>query len=136
MKKIPLIILLLALFSSFVLAGAIISTFEAEPGFNKVTLKWSTMIESNLKGFEVERSTDSKTFQKVGFVAAAGNSTVKKDYVYEDKTVFKAAATTYYYKLKIVNNDDSFSYFNKVIQVVPQISGVRHTWGSIKAMFR
>ena len=136
MKKIPLIILSLTLLCSLALAGAIITTFEAEPGFNKVTLKWSTTIESNLKGFEVERSTDANTFQKVGFIEAAGNSTEKKDYQYEDKTVFKSAATTYHYRLKIINIDGSFSYYNKVIQVVPQISGVRHTWGSIKAMFR
>ncbi len=136
MRKTTLILLILLLCVGVAFSGAVISNFEAEAGFNKVTLKWSTMIESNLKGFEIQRSTDSKTFQKVGFVNAVGNSTEKKDYKYEDTTVFKPAATTYYYRIKLLNEDGTHSFFNKVIQVVPQISGVRHTWGSIKAMFR
>ena len=95
-----------------------------------------TTIESNLKNFEIQRSIDSTNFQKIGIKEAAGNSTEPKEYTYEDKTVFKPTANTYYYRLKLINNDGTFSYFNKVLKVVPQISSVRHTWGSIKAMFR
>ncbi|MDZ7270147.1 MAG: hypothetical protein ONB17_00890 [candidate division KSB1 bacterium] len=116
--------------------GAVISRFEAEPGLNKVTLRWTTAVESNLKGFEVERGFDGKTFQFVALVEAAGNSSAPRDYVYEDRTVFKSTGHVFYYRLKLVDFDGSFVYYDKVVSVTPQISNVRHTWGSIKAMFR
>ncbi|MBC7187363.1 MAG: hypothetical protein H5U38_10050 [Calditrichaeota bacterium] len=121
---------------SALFAGAVISRFEAEPGLNKVTLRWTTAAESNLKGFEIERGLDGKSFQAVAFVEAAGNSSSPRDYAYEDRTVFKSSGNTYYYRLKLVNFDGSFVYYDKVVSVSPQISSVRHTWGSIKAMFR
>ncbi|MCR4437909.1 MAG: hypothetical protein QHJ34_02550 [bacterium] len=118
------------------LGGAVISRFEAEPGLNKVTLRWTTAAESNLKGFEIERGLDGKSFQAIVFVEAAGNSSSPRDYAYEDRTVFKSTGNTYYYRLKLVDFDGSFAYYDKVVSVSPQISSVRHTWGSIKAMFR
>ncbi len=131
-----LIALNLLALGSMLLAGAVISRFEAEPGLNKVTLRWTTSVESNLKGFEVERGFDGKSFQFVAFVEAAGNSTTPRDYVYEDRTVFKSTGHVFYYRLKLVDFDGSFVYYDKVVSVTPEISNVRHTWGSIKAMFR
>jgi hypothetical protein len=129
-------LLIIAVAALSLTAGAVISRFEAEPGLNKVTLRWTTAVESNLKGFEIERGLDGKSFQFLAFVEAAGNSSSPRDYVYEDRTVFKSLGNVYYYRLKLVDFDGSFSYYDKVVSVAPQISGVRHTWGSIKAMFR
>lgn len=130
------IVLLVATAVISLFAGAVISRFEAEPGLNKVTLRWTTAVESNLKGFEIERGLDGKSFQFLAFVEAAGNSSSSRDYLYEDRTVFKSLGNVYYYRLKLVDLNGSFSYYDKVVSVAPQISSVRHTWGSIKAMFR
>jgi len=121
-----------------VYAGTIILNFEAQPGFNKVTVKWSTQNEINLKGFEIQRSFDGtadKNFKAIQFVEASKEQKDKKDYIYEDKTVFKSADRTYHYRLKVVDADDTFS-FSKTITVTPTVSSARQTWGSIKAMFR
>ncbi len=117
-------------------AGAIILDFRGQPGFNKVTLKWTTQNEINLKGFEVQRSFDkNNNFKALDFVKVSSEKKDKKEYSFEDKSVFKASDRTFYYRLKVVDNDKSFS-FSKTIAVTPTISSARQTWGSIKAMFR
>ncbi|MFQ6112758.1 MAG: hypothetical protein ACE5NG_01575 [bacterium] len=123
---------------NLLIAGTIILDFHGEPGYNKVTLKWTTQNEINLKGFEVQRGLDNKKdrdFKAIGFVKATSEKKDKKKYTYEDKSVFKQFDRTFYYRLKIVDNDGSFSY-SKAISVTPTISSARQTWGSIKAMFR
>ncbi len=119
------------------LAGTIVGDFHAQPGFNKVTLKWTSENEINLKGFDVERSLDNRasSFRKIDFVEVSDEDKAKKEYSYEDKTVFKASERTFYYRLKIVDEDGTSSY-SDIISVSPTISSARQTWGSIKAMFR
>ncbi|MBD3288764.1 hypothetical protein GF337_08185 [candidate division KSB1 bacterium] len=136
MKKAIHLFLILFLSYSLLMAGAVIVDFKAEPGKNKVVLKWSTLSESNCKEFEIQRGLDKTNFQKIGAVDAQGNSADKKEYTYEDKTVFKATSNTFYYRIKIINKDASESMFDEVVVVTPSVSGVQHTWGSIKALFR
>ncbi|MFQ5754391.1 MAG: hypothetical protein ACE5HI_20630, partial [bacterium] len=71
----------------------------------------------------------------IDFVKASDEQKDKKEYMYKDKSVFKQLDRSYFYRLKIVDKDNSFSY-SKVISVKPTISSARQTWGSIKAMFR
>lgn len=122
--------------ASFLFAGAILVDFNGQPGYNKVTIKWTTQNEINLKGFEVERSLESdKGFKMIAFVKASSERKNKKEYTYDDKEVFKSFQRTFYYRLKIMDNDGKFSY-SKIILVTPTVSSARQTWGSIKAMFR
>ena len=131
----PILILIIA--SNFLMAGTIILDFVGQPGFNRVTIKWTTQNEINLKGFEIERSFENKneSFKKVDFLKASNETKDKKEYTYEDKSVFKSSDRTFYYRLKVIDNDDSYTY-SKIISVKPTISSARQTWGSIKAMFR
>lgn len=129
--------LILLYLSAVLYAGAVIDGFRGEPGANKVTLYWSTLNETNCKGFQIERSLNKTDFEKIDFVKGAGNSSDRKDYKFIDKTVFKPEINrTFYYRLKIVNEDNSVSIYAQVIKVIPSISGARYTWGSIKALFR
>lgn len=127
--------LVLLLGVNSILAGTIILDFRGEPGYNKVTLKWTTQNEIDLKGFEVERGFNENDFRKIGFVKTSDQQKNKKEYTYEDKTVFKASIREFYYRLKIVDNNGSYSY-SKHIKVSATVSSARQTWGSIKAMFR
>ena len=136
MYKVINTFLVLILSYSLLIAGAVIVDFKGEPGKNKVVLKWSTLSESNCKEFEIQRSLDKTNFQKIGSVEAQGNSSEKKEYTFEDKSVFKATSNTFYYRIKIINKDASESMYDEVIVVTPSVSGVQHTWGSIKALFR
>ncbi len=119
----------------FLWGGAIILNFQGQPGYNQVKLKWTAQNEINLKGYEIERSFDNQNFKKIDFVEPSEEEKDKKEYSYEDKSVFKKNERTFYYRLKIVDDDEKHSY-SKVISVTPTISSARQTWGSIKAMFR
>lgn len=135
--SITIIVTLLLYFSIMLYAGAVIVDFRGEPGSNKVTLYWSTLSEASCKGFQIERSLNKTDFEKIDFVKGAGNSSGRKDYKFIDKTVFKPGINrTFYYRLKIINEDNSVSIYAQVISITPSISGARYTWGSIKALFR
>jgi hypothetical protein len=126
----------LACLFSLARAGSIVKDFRGEPGYNLVTLRWKSESETNLKGFEIERSFDKNLWEKVGMVNARGNSTAVTDYVFEDRSVFKPNDRTFHYRLKIVDKDNSFTYYGEIVTVSAAISSARQTWGSIKAMFR
>ncbi len=56
-------------------------------------------------------------------------------YSYTDKSVYKTNDYIFVYRLKIVDNNGQLSYSDQA-SVSLSISGVKRTWGSIKAMFR
>jgi hypothetical protein len=75
---------------------------------NNVLLKWSTSGEAQVKKYDVERSLNAQTFTTIGSVAAKGDA-VSAQYDFNDRAI-KSATGTVYYRLKIVDNDDQFSY--------------------------
>ncbi len=72
-------------------------------------LNWQTAQEINSDHFDIERSGDGNNFQKVGTVASAGNSNVTKTYLYIDEN---PSVGVTFYRLKIVDEDGSFTYSN------------------------
>ncbi|GAA4330821.1 hypothetical protein [Flaviaesturariibacter amylovorans] len=73
-------------------------------------LQWTTANESNTSHFEVERSADGSSFQGIGRVGAAGNSSTDRRYSFTDGVT----GGTYYYRLKQVDNDGRYSYSSVV----------------------
>jgi len=69
-------------------------------------LSWSTAQEINTSYFEIQRSTDSRTFTAVGKVTAAGKAT-QNDYQFTDANPLNG---TNYYRLKIADADGKFTY--------------------------
>jgi hypothetical protein len=136
MNKKFFIVLIFALFDAIAFGGAVLSDFRAESGLNRVELKWVVSAETGIKGYHIMRSLDGTQFQKIGFVAAVGVSGREQTYRFTDSSVFKLSGRIFYYKLQLVNSDDSVSEYEKMITISPQISSTRHTWGSLKAMFR
>lgn len=76
-------------------------------------LKWVTQSEENSSSFEVERSTDSENFERVGVVNAAGNSAQAITYGFVDEN---PATGLNYYRLKMVDLDGTYEYSN-IIQI-------------------
>ena len=136
MNKIMLTVAVFSLLTALVFAGAVLSDFRAEPGLNKVDLKWVVSAESSLKGYRVLRGLNPSSFQKIGFVTAKGISGGARTYTYTENSVFKTSGRSYYYKIQFVNLDGTVNNYEKIITVSPQISSARQTWGSLKAMFR
>ncbi len=96
-------------FSQFMLASANIIlpvdlvTFTATPQKTAINLHWATATEINNKGFAVERSIDGTTFETIGWVDGAGNSTVTHNYTFTD--AFIQPNTLYYYRLRQTDFD-------------------------------
>jgi hypothetical protein len=102
---------------------------------NAIIISWASEQESNISKFTIERSTDLTNWAWVGDVAAVGESSIKHSYRFKDKNLYKADQATFYYRLKITDKNGS-SVIHDAVLSANGYSGIRHTWGSIKAMFR
>lgn len=70
-------------------------------------VRWQTASEQHALRFEVERSLNAVDYQKVGSVAAAGNSTSARSYTFADAT---AGLGAYYYRLRQLDTDGTATY--------------------------
>ena len=75
--------------------------------------KWETASETNNAYFDVERSQDGETFEKIGKVDGfgAGVSTINHEYKFIDDDVCNSIR---YYRLKQTDIDGQFSYSETV----------------------
>lgn len=89
-----------------------LKSFTAHLIGKSIVLKWQTESEKDNYGFDVERRTNDKSWEKIGFVAGNGNSNSPKNYSYTDKTA--AAVGKYSYRLKQIEANGSYSYSKEV----------------------
>ncbi|WP_234666023.1 T9SS type A sorting domain-containing protein [Dyadobacter sp. CY261] len=86
-------------------------SFEAVSRESQVHLSWKTSQETNASHFDVERSNDAKTWNKVAETAAIGDSRESNSYTAIDKAPLSG---TNYYRLKTVDRDHTFAYSRTV----------------------
>lgn len=79
---------------------------------NHVELHWITATEINNIGYDVERSSDLKSFTNIAFVQGSGNSTSPKSYSFIDEAIKEK--DIYYYRLKQKDYDGKFEYFGPI----------------------
>ena len=84
---------------------------------NNVQLAWSTIQETATRSFNVERSSDLRTWTSVGSIAAAGNSAALRQYSFTDPTPVNG---TTMYRLKMIDEDGMYQY-SGVVQVAGRI---------------
>lgn len=102
-------------FSEFYLTGSgtplpvELVNFTAEKRGAAVALAWATASERNSDRFEVERSRDGRTFERIGQVAAAGSSTSPHRYDFLD-TKYPSETDLLYYRLRQVDLDGTTAY--------------------------
>lgn len=75
-------------------------------------LQWATASEKDASHFEVERSYDAVSFEKIGTVRAAGTSSETNFYGFNDYNMQNGAN---YYRLKLVNTDGTTEYSEIVV---------------------
>jgi hypothetical protein len=88
-----------------------LTSFTAKIRNNNVVLNWQTATEVDNHGFEIERSSSVKGWQKIGFINGSGNSNSPKVYSYTDNT---AANDKYIYRLKQIDANGKYSYSKEV----------------------
>lgn len=83
--------------------------FDAKRQGNNTLVTWATADETNNAGFEVQVSSDAKTFRKLSFVNSySNNSTAYQTYSYTDTEAGKSGVR--YYRLRQVDLDGKESY--------------------------
>jgi hypothetical protein len=99
-----------------------------------ITLHWISEDEGGVLRYEVERKVgNAEEFMPLDQVVLKGNNAT---YTYVDNSAFlRTTETLYQYRIKVQFADGTSMYYGP-ISVIPNISSVRQTWGSIKAMFR
>jgi hypothetical protein len=87
-----------------------LTSFTAAAQGANALLKWATAQESNSRGFEVQASSDGKSFEKIGFVASATpNSSAARTYQYRDEGAKKYG--TRYYRLRQLDLDNQETFY-------------------------
>ena len=113
-------------------AGTFLEYFHGRSEGDDVRLEWKTREEVNLQHFKIERKTPQNGFVEIETVQPKGSNSY---YSFLDKSAYKPADLIFIYRLKIVDINGQVSYSNEVT-VSHNVSGVKRTWGSIKALFR
>jgi hypothetical protein len=125
-------ILILLLLATAVLAGTFLEYFQGRSEGEDIRLEWKTREEVNLQHFKVERKTPQSSFVDITTIEPKGSNSY---YSYLDQSAYKTDNMLFVYRLKIVDTNGQVAYSNEV-SVSHSVSGVKRTWGSIKAMFR
>ncbi len=86
--------------------------FAANPQDNDVLLKWLTANEVNVSHFEIEQSIDGIDFMKIAELPASANTDGGggASYDYLDVSPWTNNTNQLYYRLKMVDEDQRFSY--------------------------
>jgi hypothetical protein len=84
------------------------SYFSAGAATGGIRLTWMVASESNVNRYDVERSSNGKSFSKIGSVTASGLTT----YTYLDAAYLTGSN---YYRLKSVDNDGQYKYSTIVL---------------------
>jgi uncharacterized repeat protein (TIGR01451 family) len=90
-----------------VLLPVTFTTFTTTKHKTEVSLNWATSNETNVKGFEVERSKDGDYFETIGFIAAYSNTGMANLYSFTDKM---PNSGNDYYRIKEIDFDGNSTY--------------------------
>jgi len=77
-------------------------------------LDWATANEQNTKHYEMERSLNGTSYNRIGIVNAAGNSNQTNTYQYTDFGIDRLNSEYMFYRLKQIDIDGKFQYSNVV----------------------
>ena len=92
----------------------ILTSFYVSCNNESALLNWKTSTEINNYGFEIEKSADKSTWQKIGFVKGNGTTTVPNEYSFSDTLL--APSIISYYRLKQVDFNGTIR-FSQVVDL-------------------
>ena len=127
-------LILIFCFISLAVAGSILEgSIVVRSDGNNVTIQWGSADESNVREFVIERrSSDVEDFTQLAILPPKGSNSF---YEYIDQSAFKTTASLYHYRIRTdLKNGTSIYSDEKTVSL--NVSSVKRTWGSLKAMFR
>ena len=139
MKKALLFkIIFILVFTLTVFAGAVyVDYFNViSKSDGSVYIEFKTNSEISVSSFIIQRSPDGNNWADVHSFQPIGTSSSGSTYSWIDNSFYKTSDVVFYYRLEIKFNDGTNTQYMGVSSISPKLSGVKKTWGSIKAMFR
>ena len=88
-----------------------LTSFTTQSASKAILLNWETSSEINSDRFDVQKSRDAKSFENIGQLTAAFETTDTQKYQFKDATPFEGWN---YYRLKAIDRDGSFA-FSRII---------------------
>lgn len=76
-----------------------------------ICLNWTTATEISNYGFDVERSKDNLSWEKIAFIKGGGNCNAPRNYSYTDGTALNSRCC---YRLKQIDTDGKYQYSNSI----------------------
>ncbi len=96
------------------LEGAVVPVelveLKAKAQNRQTLLTWRTASEKNNLGFDIEKSVDGQTYEKIGFVKGVGTTQAQQTYSFTDSKLNQLS----YYRLRQVDFDGTAAYSNVV----------------------
>lgn len=132
-RHIGLLMIALLLCGAASAQQARLASHKVEKVQNRVTVTWQTELEQDVEGYELMRKTPTSTnYVALSKLPAHGPN---KAYSYTDNELYKEASAMADYQLVVVyRNGVRQTLFTA--QVNYTSTGLRRTWGSLKAMFQ
>lgn len=92
-----------------------LTQFSASVKNENVLINWSTATEMNNRGFEIQRSpsfsnSEFRNWETIGFISGTGTSTEPQYYSFTDHKPINGKS---YYRLKQIDFDGAFRYYNE-----------------------
>jgi hypothetical protein len=82
----------------------ILNNFNVQASHANCMVSWSTLNQTNINSYEVERSTDAINYAEAGTVNV---NSKEASYNFEDRSLLNGK---YYYRVKIISDDGTFQY--------------------------
>jgi hypothetical protein len=118
---------------------AAIYDFNVAQNNDNADLSWTANGETSSMQFIVERKTTNTDYVNISTVPVNNSHSYK----YQDRSIYKTTGITYSYQILLVDinsmstgNPNIICSSDEKLLIPNGISGIRSTWGSIKAMFR
>lgn len=93
-----------------------ITSFTAAAKGKNVLLNWRVAQESNMKGYDIERSANGRQFDNIGNIQAT-NTSIQHDYAFTDANALTINSMLYY-RLKTLDKNGKVAY-SKIITLSP-----------------
>jgi hypothetical protein len=84
-----------------------LASFSVNQTGEYVNLQWTSLSEKNFRDYEVQRSKDGTFFTRIGTIKSSGSSENPVNYNFTDSLPLQEMN---YYRLKMVDKDDSYKY--------------------------
>lgn len=98
------------------------TSFTGQNNDDKNDLRWNVEEEFNVSHYELQRSQDGNTFEKIVSISAF-NTPSPRTYSYRDN-IGRVRASKYYYRLKAIDIDEKYYYSDIVVLKTESKNGI------------